>query len=163
MFGFRLSLSVTLLALGAMAIVAAPRAGEQEGAGAPKAVKLQTTCPVGGEKISKASYADHEGHRVYFCCDDCKGKFTKEPKKFATAANAQLFATKQFKQVKCPLTGKDVKEGLTVKVAGQEVGLCCAGCEKKVTGMEEKDQVEALFGEKAFEKSFELAKKKEAK
>ena len=105
------------------------------------------------------SSADYKGGKVYFCCDDCKGKFTAEPKKYATAANAQLVATKQAKQVKCPITGKDVKEGVTVKVAGVEIGLCCPGCQKKITDMAEKDQLEAAFGEKAFEKSFELAKK----
>lgn len=105
------------------------------------------------------SCAEYKGGKVYFCCDNCKGKFTAEPKEYAVSANKQLFATKQFKQVKCPIMGKDVKEGVVVKVAGVEVGLCCPGCEKKVIAMDEKDQLEAVFGEKAYEKCFELDKK----
>ncbi|MHB8970918.1 MAG: YHS domain-containing protein [Pirellulaceae bacterium] len=121
-----------------------------------KGVKCVLNCK-GDAKAT--SSADYKGGKVYFCCDDCKDKFTKEPKEYAAAANAQLVATKQAKQVKCPITGKDVKEGVTVKVRGVEIGVCCAGCQKKLTDMEEKDQLETAFGEKAFEKSFELAKK----
>ena len=113
--------------------------------------------PKGAAKAT--SSAEYNGGTVYFCCDNCKGKFTKEPKKFAAAANAQLVATKQAKQVNCPLMGKPAKDDITVKVAGVEVKLCCAGCKKKVAGKEGAEQVELVFSPKAFKKGFEMAKK----
>ena len=117
--------------------------------------------PKGDAKAT--SSADYKGGKVYFCCDNCKGKFTAEPKKYAAAANAQLVATKQAKQVKCPMMGKDVKEGVVVKVGTIEIGVCCPGCQKKLNDMDEKDRIEAVFNEKAFEKGFALAKKDDKK
>ncbi|MHB0954991.1 MAG: hypothetical protein ACYC0X_01295 [Pirellulaceae bacterium] len=117
-------------------------------------------CVLNPEGNAKAtSSADYKGGKVYFCCNNCKGKFTEEPEAYAVAANAQLVTTKQAKQVACPITGKEVKEGVTVKVGGVEIGVCCAGCQNKFTEMEEKDRMETAFSDKAFEKSFELAKK----
>ncbi|MBD3393703.1 MAG: YHS domain-containing protein [Chitinivibrionales bacterium] len=32
-----------------------------------------------GGAINKDVYADHNGHRVYFCCGACKREFKKDP------------------------------------------------------------------------------------
>ncbi|MCX7835985.1 MAG: YHS domain-containing protein [bacterium] len=43
-------------------------------------------CPVSGEqfKVKKDSpFYVYEGHTYYFCCDDCKPAFVKNPSKFA--------------------------------------------------------------------------------
>lgn len=114
--------------------------------------------PKGAAKATAS--ADYKGGKVFFCCDHCKAAFLKSPKKFAAAANAQLVATKQAKQVKCPLMGKPVKEKLVVKIAGTDVHFCCPGCVKKVKAAKGKDQLNLVFGEKAFAKGFKLAKKK---
>ena len=46
-------------------------------AGAP------TTCPVSGKELAeKTVYVDHEGRRVYFCCEACPDKFTADPAKY---------------------------------------------------------------------------------
>ena len=113
--------------------------------------------PKGAAKAT--SSAEYNGGTVYFCCDNCKGKFTAEPKKYAAAANAQLVATKQAEQVKCPLMGKPAKDSIVVKVGGVEVKLCCAGCKKKIEAKEGAEQVEFVFNEKAFKKGFEMVKK----
>jgi YHS domain-containing protein len=43
----------------------------------------QTTCPVmDGNKISKNVFVEYKGKKVYFCCEDCKGKFLAEPEKY---------------------------------------------------------------------------------
>jgi YHS domain-containing protein len=115
--------------------------------------------PKGAAKAT--SSAEYKGATVYFCCDSCKAKFTEEPTKYAAAANAQLVATKQAKQVNCPLMGKPAKDAIAVTVAGVEVNLCCAGCKKKVEGKEGADQVELVFNDKAFQKGFEMAKKQD--
>jgi len=114
--------------------------------------------PKGAAKASTAT--EYKGGHVYFCCDHCKAEFTKSPKKFAAAANAQLVATKQAKQVKCPLMGKPCKKELVAKVGGTDVHFCCPGCVKKVKAAKGKKQLELVFGEKAFAKGFEPAKKK---
>ncbi|MBM4032075.1 MAG: YHS domain-containing protein [Planctomycetes bacterium] len=55
----------------------------QEGANQPAAGgKAQALCPVMGQKINKAIFADHEGKRVYFCCEGCPETFKKDPAKY---------------------------------------------------------------------------------
>jgi len=43
---------------------------------------VQVVCPVSGEDISKKSYTDYKGRRVYFCCDKCVASFKKDPEKY---------------------------------------------------------------------------------
>lgn len=46
---------------------------------------VQTSCPVSGKELKeKKVYADHEGRRVYFCCEGCIDKFEKDPQKYFT-------------------------------------------------------------------------------
>jgi YHS domain-containing protein len=42
----------------------------------------QANCPVMGGKINKEIYADHDGKRVYFCCNMCIDTFKKDPVKY---------------------------------------------------------------------------------
>ena len=42
----------------------------------------QTLCPVSGDKIEKDVFVMHKDKKVYFCCDDCKKPFEKEPAKY---------------------------------------------------------------------------------
>jgi YHS domain-containing protein len=42
----------------------------------------QKTCPVMGSPINRKIFADHEGQRVYFCCDHCVAEFKKDPAKY---------------------------------------------------------------------------------
>ena len=44
--------------------------------------KAQTICPVLGAAIDKKVYTDHQGQRIYFCCDHCIGEFKKDPDKY---------------------------------------------------------------------------------
>ena len=46
---------------------------------AEKTEKVQTTCPVMGGEIKKDIYLDHEGNRIYFCCQACVEKFREDP------------------------------------------------------------------------------------
>ncbi|HPD15243.1 MAG TPA: hypothetical protein PLE19_09845 [Planctomycetota bacterium] len=52
---------------------------EKKGDAAAPPANAQTTCPVMGGKIDKRFFADYEGKRVYFCCDDCPETFKKDP------------------------------------------------------------------------------------
>ena len=44
-----------------------------------KTPKPQTRCPVMGGEINKDVFVDHQGKRVYFCCDQCTAKFKEDP------------------------------------------------------------------------------------
>ena len=51
-------------------------------AGSAAAGTPQEKCPVMDGKIDKASYADYQGKRIYFCCPACPDEFKKDPAKY---------------------------------------------------------------------------------
>ena len=125
---------------------------------AADAVKLDgIKCVVAAKNPAKAeNFVAYKEGNVYFCCMNCPKAFKADTAKFATSANFQLAATKQAKQVKCPLSGEDVDTGQSVKVNGVEVAFCCGMCKGKAEA--EKDQVAFLFNDKAFDKAFKVKK-----
>jgi YHS domain-containing protein len=48
----------------------------------PAWAKEQANCPVMGAAVNKNIYVDHNGKRVYFCCNGCPEAFKKDPDKF---------------------------------------------------------------------------------
>jgi YHS domain-containing protein len=42
----------------------------------------QKLCPLSDHEISPKSFVEYKGKKVYFCCDDCKEPFQKEPEKY---------------------------------------------------------------------------------
>jgi YHS domain-containing protein len=124
-----------------------------------KKKEFKQTCPVSGKPALEDKTADYKGAKVYFCCENCPKAFAKDTAKYAEKANAQLVATGQFKQIKCPLTGRDLNPDAKVEVAGATVTLCCNNCKGKVTAAKEEEQLKLLFADKAFEKGFEIVKK----
>lgn len=58
---------------------------EQEHSGMHKKAEEgvgQKTCPVMGEPINKNLYVDHEGKRIYVCCESCLEEVKKDPAKY---------------------------------------------------------------------------------
>lgn len=110
-------------------------------------------CVVAPRPASATKSADFKDGKVYFCCGNCAGKFAEDSKPFATAANMQLVATKQYAQKACPLSGGPLNADTAIKVGDVEVSFCCNNCKGKVAGTEGKEQLELVFGEKAFEKA----------
>ncbi len=46
-------------------------------------VKLESVpCPISGNPSNHEIFTEHEGEKVYFCCEGCKEKFEKDPKKY---------------------------------------------------------------------------------
>lgn len=46
----------------------------------PAVIDLRnTTCPMSGKPVADGKFADHDGIRVRFCCDDCPAAFAKDP------------------------------------------------------------------------------------
>jgi len=52
------------------------------------AVKVQEKCPVMGGAINKNLYVDHDGKRVYVCCQGCIEPIKKDPAKYIKALEA---------------------------------------------------------------------------
>lgn len=127
---------------------------------AAEAEKFSAKCVVAGKPDAKEDkFAEYKGGKVYFCCDNCKGKFAEGPEKFAIPANLQLVSTKQFTQTKCPLSGGKLDASKTVEVAGVKVAFCCENCQGKVAAASDDEKKELVFKDAAFAKGFELAKK----
>jgi YHS domain-containing protein len=146
----RLSLLVVTLAFALTSVYAAD-------------VKLDgVKCIVATKNPAKADKTrDYKDGKVYFCCDNCPKEFDKDKAKYATKANAQLVATEQAKQGKCPLTGKDVDATKELTVGGAKVQFCCGMCKGKVEKATGDDQLSLVFSDDAWKKGeFKVEKKK---
>lgn len=47
-----------------------------------KGFTLQTTCPVSDKPIDPTASVEHEGKKVYFCCENCPAAFQADPEKY---------------------------------------------------------------------------------
>lgn len=134
---------------------------------AATAVSLKDVkCLVAADKDAKEDKAAtwKEG-KVFFCCDNCKGKFEKfskeEKDKIAPKANLQLVASKQYEQQACPTSGGKIDPSTAIDVSGTKIAFCCKNCKADAEKLKPEEQVEKLFGEEAFKKAkFELVKEK---
>ena len=55
---------------------------EDDGVTIEKTPVPQTTCPLMGRKINKTIFVDHDGNRIYLCCNGCIGKFNDDSGKY---------------------------------------------------------------------------------
>ena len=121
-------------------------------------------CIIAGSKPASAEKsASWKEGKVYFCCDNCKGKFDSASKadkeKMASKANHQLVATKQYEQKACPTSGGKIDASTAIEVAGTKIAFCCNNCKGAAEKLKGDEQIEKLFGEEAFKKAkFELVK-----
>ncbi len=129
----------------------------------PAKARPDAKCPVSGEKISKDVAVEYKGGKVYFCCPACLPKFKEDTAKYEVEANEQLVLTGQAKQRVCPLTGRKLNESTKIEIDGIAVAFCCPNCQGKVKQAEAEKQREMIFGNKAFDKAFAVAKAKKAK
>jgi YHS domain-containing protein len=123
------------------------------------AEEFKAKCPVSGAAAKKESSVDYKGGKVYFCCDGCPAKFTKDTAKYATKANQQLVVTGQAKQEKCPLTGNKLNPATVTEIGGVKVCFCCDNCKGKVAKASADEQVKMVFGDAAFAKAFKVGSK----
>ncbi|RIK71010.1 MAG: hypothetical protein DCC67_20485 [Planctomycetota bacterium] len=49
-----------------------------------KAFTLQTECPVSGKPVNLKASVEHDGKKVYFCCEGCPKAFAENPEKYLT-------------------------------------------------------------------------------
>lgn len=121
-------------------------------------------CVIAPKAANATKSADYKDGKVYFCCGGCLGKFNADAKKFATKANHQLVATKQYEQKKCPISGGPIKAETALTVAGTKVAFCCPSCKGKVeSAKDDAAKMKIVFSEKAFKKAFAKVKKDSTK
>jgi xanthine dehydrogenase accessory factor len=78
------------IALSILARIVAVRRGEALSARvvAPaedRATALDPVCGMAVATVEQTPHVDHEGRRVYFCCDGCRATFEQDPSRFVTA------------------------------------------------------------------------------
>jgi hypothetical protein len=125
---------------------------------AEEAKKAELKCPVSGKAATKDHALDHNGGKVYFCCDNCPKAFKENTAKFAAKANEQMIVDGQFKQAKCPISGAKLNPDQHVAVDGVEVQFCCDKCKGKVAAAKGDEQLNLVFSDEAFKKGYELKK-----
>ena len=98
-------------------------------AAAPAAAKAQAglnaKCPVSGKPIN-AKQVSTLKQEVAFCCNNCRGKFTKDPASFASKIDLKAKAL----NTKCPVSGKPAKPNCKAPYE-KKVAFCCGNCKKK--------------------------------
>lgn len=78
-------------------------------------------CPVSGEVIAKDAMnikTEYQGKTYYFCCENCKAEFLKNPEKYAKSCECKTMYTcpmtkcdyKSDKPGKCPTCGMELKK-----------------------------------------------------
>lgn len=85
--------------------------------------QVQTTCPVMGGKITRDSYVDYEGQRVYFCCPGCKEDFLKDPDKYFEKAAKDKVMFENV-QTTCPGTDKPIEKKFFTYYKGRGIYFC---------------------------------------
>jgi YHS domain-containing protein len=120
---------------------------------------LSARCPVTGNRVSAEASLDYLGGKVFFDSQDSIREFKRNRSQYEAKARAQLVLTGQYKQVGCPVDGKDLSLGIKAKILGVDVRFCSAQCAKKVRQASLDDRLEWVFV-KGFNRGF--AAKQEA-
>jgi len=118
-------------------------------------------CPVSGKAVKADKTVEYREGKVYFCCGGCPEGFNADTAKYSTKANQQLIATGQYVVAKCPLSGAKLNAATKISIGGAEVAFCCNNCKGKVEKAEGDDKLAMVFSDKAFEKAYVKAEKKE--
>jgi YHS domain-containing protein len=92
----------------------------------------QEKCPVMGGAIDSTVFVDHEGQRVYFCCESCKAEFNKDPAAYLAKMKKQGVQAEKTPvlsaQKTCPVTGDPIDSKFFVDAGGKRIYVCCPDC-----------------------------------
>jgi YHS domain-containing protein len=77
--------------------------------------KQALVCPVSGQPANKEIFSVYKGQKVYFCCNNCKAAFDKDPEKYAAKIHQCTGACKKQNKASCKMkkgneTGKDMEK-----------------------------------------------------
>lgn len=114
------------------------------------------TCPVRGDKVKKEFQAAYKGAKLFFSSAEAKRDYESQPGRYYEKANLQLLATKQAKQVACPLTGRNLNPKATATIGGQTVQFCCPNCARMTGQATLSEQLKFVFGAKSFDRQFKI-------
>jgi len=78
---------------------------------------INSVCPVKGKAANGSKTVSYT---VNFCCNNCKGKFDKQPTAF-------LGKVAKAPKGKCPMSGKAAGDASTTLT----IAVCCGGCKGK--------------------------------
>jgi YHS domain-containing protein len=93
-----------------------------------KLPRIQVNCPLDGKPIKADASAEIDGQTLYFCCNDCAGKYKESPAKY----KAGLLGSYTY-QTKCPVTSERIMPVAFVdQPDGNRVYYCCVSCDKQV-------------------------------
>jgi hypothetical protein len=121
-----LSITFVVLAQGKPASESKPAAPANLEVSTPS--YANTTCPLMSKPVKPDLWVDSSHGRVFVCCKNCVARAKKDPD--AVYAKAHPTATK-VNNTTDPVSGKPVKEGVTVVYQGHEVALESASNAKK--------------------------------
>lgn len=94
----------------------------------------QTTCPVTGKSIDKATspHLDIQGQRIYFCSKECARKLKADPETFFGKLASSGVELENI-QTTCPVSGEklgSMGESPSLSYKGRTVRFCCKACIK---------------------------------
>jgi YHS domain-containing protein len=111
--------------------------------------KKEMVCPVSGKPANKEIFTEYKGQKVYFCNNDCKAAFEKDPAKYeAKIKKCAEACKKECKEscdkacekkcdkasdgckeaMVCPVSGKPADKEIFAEYKGQKVYFCCNDC-----------------------------------
>ena len=91
-------------------------------------INLQTNCPImDGHPIDRNLYVDHDGKRIYVCCQGCLDPVRNDPAKHIKALEDQGI-TLAKPQTACPVMGGAINRNQYVDHDGKRIYVCCQGC-----------------------------------
>jgi YHS domain-containing protein len=73
-------------------VVACVALGLLAGCAKPVTETGQKICPVMSKEVNVKIFSEYQGRKIYFCCEDCKAEFAKNPKKYVKIVDAELKA-----------------------------------------------------------------------
>jgi YHS domain-containing protein len=95
-------------------------------------------CPVSGKEIKKSeakSSYEYEGKTIYFCCDNCKEAFVKDPEKYLKKMKCSEHAAPahdgKVVDPVCNMEFKKEKAKATYEYKGKTYHFCTENCRDK--------------------------------
>lgn len=99
----------------------------------------QSTCPVMGGAIDRDLYVDHDGKRIYVCCQGCVAEVKEDPEKYIAVLKARgqdvetiAPAKALVPQKTCPVMNDPINKKLYVDHEGKRIYVCCGHCKAEV-------------------------------
>jgi YHS domain-containing protein len=88
-------------------------------------------CPVSGKPANKEIFTEYKGQKVYFCCNDCKAAFEKDPAKYEAKIFKPTDACQKDSTISCPkAAGKKCDKASGCCKSDEKMGDKAKGCKE---------------------------------